>query len=287
MLAAVMTSAFGNVKDLSRVLPKSVLGFAAAGNDAFYDRKTLYDYMDGGAEIILAFDFKEALVRKFKDKAGEEIILDVYDMGADAEAYGIFSCDRQSPPAGIGQESEYGEGLLRFRQGRYFVSIMTPGDIEKAGPAILALGKAVASRLGPPGGYPGILALLPESGLLKDRTSFFHDVVNLNNRFFVAGENILFLSRATDCVLAEYPGSSGETMKLLLIRQANADDARAARLSFLRGFLRDADAAGAARTENHKWTLAQLHGTYVAVVFDAPTKAHGEALLAAIRYPAK
>jgi hypothetical protein len=285
VLVAMASSALGDVKDLARAIPNTVLAFAASGKDAVYDRKTLYDYMDGGAEVILAFDFKDVLVRKFKDPAGEEIDLDIYDMGSAAEAFGIFSCDRQSGPAGIGQESEYGSGLLRFRQGRYFVSIMTPGDETKAGPAILALGKEVAARLGPPGAYPNLLALLPGRGLVKNRTSFFHDVVNLNNRFFIASENILFLNRTTDCALAEYPGPAGETVKLLLVRYPKDEDARAAHQSFLRAFLREADASGAARTENHTWTLARLQGTHLAIVFDAPTKAAAEALQSAIRYP--
>jgi hypothetical protein len=279
------SSALGDMKDLARTIPKTVLAFAASGEDAVYDRKTLYDYLDGGAEVILAFAFKEALVRKFKDSAGEEIGLDIYDMGSAAEAFGIFSCDRQSDPASIGQESEYGSGLLRFRQGRYFVSIMTSGDETKAGPAILSLGKEVAARLGPPGAYPDLLAFLPERGLIKDRTSFFHDVINLNNRFFIASENILFLNRATDCALTEYSGSDGETVKLLLVRYPKDVDARAAHQSFLRAFLREADASGAARTENHKWTLARLRGTYLALVFDAPTKGAADVLLSAIRYP--
>lgn len=33
------------------------------------------------------------------------------------------------------------------------------------------------------------------------RTSFFHSAVNLNNRFFVAGENLLRLDRSTDRVI--------------------------------------------------------------------------------------
>jgi hypothetical protein len=113
----------GNVKDLASSLPDRVLDWKSSGKDMVYDRTTLFDYLDGGAEVYLAFGYKEVLVRKFADATRNEINLDIYDMGTSAEAFGLFSCDRQDPEAGIGQESEYGLGLLRFFQGRYFVSI--------------------------------------------------------------------------------------------------------------------------------------------------------------------
>ena len=101
-----------------------------------YGRDKLFDYMDGGAEVYLAFDFREVFVRKYADAAGNEIALDIYDMGSSREAFGIFSFDRQDPEAGIGQDSEYGLGLLKFRQGRYFVSITVSGDEKAAEKAI-------------------------------------------------------------------------------------------------------------------------------------------------------
>ena len=144
----------GNVTDFGQSIPKKIMGWGAAGRDTVYDRKTLFDYMDGGAEVYLAFDFKQVFVRKFKGPAKGELALDIYDMGSPEEAFGIFSCDREDPEAGIGQESEYGLGLLRFWQGRYFVSITASDDEKKAEKAILELGKAVAAGLGPAGSPP-------------------------------------------------------------------------------------------------------------------------------------
>jgi len=188
-----------------RAIPSKVLDWQASGADAVYDRKTIYDYMDGGAEVYLAFDFREVFSRKYKHpSAQDEITLDIFDMGSPEEAYGVFSSDRQDPDAGIGQESEYGPGLLRFWQGRYFVSVTASGDEPSAEKAIHELGKLAAAQLGPAGFYPALLAALPATGLKKNRTSYFHAPVNLNNRFFVASENILNLDRKTDCVLAEY-----------------------------------------------------------------------------------
>ena len=194
----------GAVKDLGPLIPKQVLDWKASGEDAVYDRKTLYDYMDGGAEVYLAFDFREVFVRKYADAAGNEIVLDIYDMGSPAEAFGMFSCDRQDPEAGIGQGSEYGPGLLRFWRGRYFVSITVSGNEDKAETAVLDLGKAVAPLIGPDGAPPDMIKLLPAAGLKPGKTAYFHNHVHLSNRYFVSAENILDLDEKTECLFAEY-----------------------------------------------------------------------------------
>jgi hypothetical protein len=283
----IISSAGGDMKDLAQSIPKKILDWEAFGHDAVYDRKTIYDYMDGGAEVYLAFDFRNVFVRKYQGPSHEEIALDIYDMGSSAEAFGIFSCDRQDPEAGIGQESEYGYGLLRFRQGRFFVSITASGDEQKAEKPILELGKAVAPLLGLAGPVPDLLKCLPESGLKENRTSYFHDVINLNNRFFVAGENILGLGRDTDCIFAEYAASPAETGDLLIVHYQDEHRARTAYESFLKAYLPEAGPEAAALTENRKWTMARVQGNYVVVVFESPSKEYAETLHAAIRLPEK
>jgi hypothetical protein len=283
----MILSAGGNVIDFGQSIPKKIMGWEAAGRDIVYDRKTLFDYMDGGAEVYLAFDFKQVFVRKFKGPARGELALDIYDMGSPEEAYGIFSCDRQDPEAGIGQESEYGLGLLRFRQGRYFVSITASDDEQKAEKTILELGKAVAAKLGPPGGPPALLQCLPETGLKKNQTSYFHGSVNLNNRFFVASENILNLDKQTDCAFAEYALNEKETGNLLLVRYSDEGQAQAAYQSFCKSYLPETIETGTAQTENRKWTMARLRKNYVAIVFESPSKEYAERLHSAVRYPQK
>ena len=275
------------MKDLAQSIPKKILDWESFGQDAVYDRKTIYEYMDGGAEVYLAFDFRNAFVRKYRNPSGEEIALDIYDMGSPGEAFGIFSCDREDSEAGIGQESEYGYGLLRFRQGRFFVSITAAGDEKKAERAILELGKAVAPLLGPPGPVPDLLKCLPEAGIKENRTSYFHAAVNLNNRFFVASENILGLGKDTDCVFAEFAASPADTGDLLIIRYQDEDRARAAYESFLKVYLPEAGPAATALTENRKWTMARTHGNYLAVVFEASSKEYAGTLHSAIRFPQK
>jgi hypothetical protein len=273
------------VKDFGPQIPKQVLDWKASGEDAVYDRRTLYDYMDGGAEVYLAFDFREVFVRKYADAAENELVLDIYDMGSPAEAFGMFSCDRQDPEAGIGQGSGYGPGLLRFWRGRYFVSITVSGNEDKAEMAVLALGKAVAPLLGPDGALPEMLKLLPSAGLRPEKTAYFHNHVHLSNRYFVAPENILNLDEKTECLFAEYRSGSDGSAFLLVVRYPGAALAKAAVLSFLRSFLPRADAEGAALTENGKWSMIKTRENVLAVVFEGTSKDYAGRLAEAVLRP--
>ncbi|MGZ5478993.1 MAG: DUF6599 family protein [Candidatus Aminicenantales bacterium] len=285
VIPALLSLAGGAVKDFGSQIPKQVLDWKASGPDAVYDRKTLYDYMDGGAEVYLAFDFREVFVRKYADAAENEMNLDIYDMGSPAEAFGLFSCDRQDPEAGIGQGSEYGPGLLRFWRGRYFVSITVSGNEDKAEKAVLELGKAVAPLLGPDGAFPEMLKLLPSAGLQPDKTSYFHNHVHLSNRYFVSSENILNLDEKTECLFAEYDAPGGDAGRLLVVRYPDAARARAAASSFLKLFLPGADADGAALNENKTWTALKTRDNVLAVVFEGSSKAYAGRLAEAALRP--
>jgi hypothetical protein len=271
--------------DFSRLVPAKVGAWTASGKDAVYDRKTLYDYLDGGAEVYLAFDLRRTFVRKYAGPGGKEISLDIYDMGTSAEAFGIFSCDREDPAAGIGQDSEQGPGLLRFRQGRYFVALTSPDEGNEIGPAMAEIARAVLPHLGPAGPTPDLLGLLPASGLKTDRTSYFHADIHLSNRFFVASENILGLGKTTECVFAEYGTGKEGNGNLLIVAYPDAEQAQSALRSFLAGYLPEGRNTGVARTEGGRWCAANAVDRTLAIVFDAPARERAEALLAAIPYP--
>jgi len=271
LLSGLMVHCGGGNVNLSRSIPMSVAAWQAGGGDEIYGRDTLYGYMNGGAEVYLAFDFREVFVRRYSRDGADDIVLDVYDMGSPADAFGVFSCDREDPEAGIGQRSEYGFGLLRFWQNRFFVTIMTTGEDEAADAAILDLGRAVADGLGPDGELPSILNLLPTDGLIDDRTSYFHSNINLNNRYFIASENLLALGDDIDCVFAEYGGDGVESMKLLLVRYPDSARAGTAFDSFIQGYMPEAGESGLAQMEDGGWTLAGVDDEYLSIVFDAPT----------------
>ena len=284
LVSGLMVHCGGGNVNLSRSIPMNVAGWQAGEEDATHDRDTLYDYMNGGAEVFLAFDFREVFVRRYGLDGADDIVLDVYDMGSPAEAFGVFSCDREDPEVGIGQGSEYGFGMLRFWQNRFFVTIMTAGEDDATDAAILDLGHSVADELGPDGEPPAILKLLPTDGLIDDRTSFFHSNINLNNRYFIASENILGLGNDTECVFAEYRGDDAESLKLLVVSYPNSARAEVVLDTFVQGYMPEAGESGLAQMEDGGWTLAGIRDGYLSIVFDAPTEDGARRIESEIRF---
>ena len=270
--------------DLYQSIPDKILNWKASGEDAVYDRETLFDYMNGGAELYLAYDFKSVFVRRFAGPDENEIVLDIYDMGSSEEAFGIFSLDREDEEADIGQGSTYGFGLLRFWKDRYFVSINALGDEQAAEPAILELGKAVAALIKQEGTLPALLSSLPGKNLKKEKTSYFHSNISLNNRFFIASENILDLSNRTKCVFAEYVVDSENTAYLLLIQYGDNARAQGAFESFIGSYMPEAKDSGFARMENGKWTMVKVEKNRVSIVFDAQDKEWARGLQSEIKF---
>jgi len=268
-----------NESDLS--LPEQVGAWRVVEEDALYDRETLYDYMNGGAEVYLSFDFRDVRVRRFLGPNDEEIVLDVYDMGSSPEAFGIFSTSIEDPEVGLGQGSEFGAGLLKFWKGNYFVSVLNMGVDEETDDLLLEIGKAVDAAITSSGPLPGLLGSLPTEGLDERQTSFFHSDVVLNNRYFIATENVLQLTDETNCVFAEY-GNAGENGKLLIIEYGNTAWAEEAYNEFLRTYLPEAGDDHLHRLESGDWVIARRDDRFVSIVFEAPSEERAVELLSQV-----
>ncbi len=106
------------------------------------------------AKSILAYGLRGLVTRRFEKPGRPLLTADVYEMGSSADAYGVFSFERQDEEIGIGQGSEFGGGLLRFWKGNYFVSVNAEGEGEDVDKAIMSLGRAVAAAITKTGPRP-------------------------------------------------------------------------------------------------------------------------------------
>jgi hypothetical protein len=268
--------------ELHQLVPQEVNGWEAAGECVIYDRETLFDYIDGGAELYLAYDFRGTLACRYERDGHPAIVADVFDMGVSEDAFGAFSAERQDPEAGIGQGSEYAAGLLRFWKGRFFVSVWAEEETAATAEAVRGLGAKIAQAIEPPGPPPQLLDLLPSEGLADTRVRYFHDHASLNLYYFLADENILGLGEQTEAVLAAYETTEGR-MRLLLVRYPTADEAGRGLEGFLAAYLPEADETGMANLESGSWVAAQSVGDVAMVAFDAPSREQADELLSAVR----
>lgn len=267
-----------HVSESGPSLPSEVGPWKMSEAESVYDRETLYDYMNGGAEVYLSYDFRRVWARRFIGPDQEEIVLDVYDMGSAPEAFGIFSTSVEDPEVGLGQGSEFGAGLLKFWKGRYFVSALNMGVSEETDSALLDIGRMVDAAIESTGAMPELVGSLPKEGLNERTVSFFHSDVVLNNRYFIASENLLQLTDETSCVFGEY-GPMGEEGKLLIVEYGNEVWAEEAFDGFLRSYLPEAGEDHLYQLESGGWVKARRDGRYVSIVFDAPSQERAAGLL--------
>jgi len=263
-------------------LPAQMAGWKWDGKEERHDGKTVFGYMDGAAELYLAYGFEGLTVRRYERPGGPPLTVELYGMASAEDAYGIFTFERQDEAAGIGQGSEFGGGMLRFWKGRHFASIYAEGEGADVEAALLTMGRAVAEAIPAAGPEPGVVGLIPgrELGLIEASVRFVRSHVLLNQRFFIAHRNILNLSRKTRAVLAQYLQERQKT-QLLLIQYPDPQAAGEAFRSFMGAYLPDAGEKDRLKTDDQRWTLARRRGEWVLIVFGAPTEAAAERLAAA------
>jgi hypothetical protein len=280
-------AALGNAEEKVDMNPKISLpseadGWKWDGKKTEYPSKALFKYMDGAAELYLAYGFENLTVRRFEKSNQPPITFELYAMASSEDAYGVFSYEHQDETAEIGQGSEFGGGLLRFWKGKYFVCIYAEGEGKEVESAILKIGRAVANSIPSEGPEPKLVGYIPGKGLgLVDKSvRYLRSHVLLNQRFFVAHQNILNLNRKTEAVLAQYLQDKQKT-QLLLIQYPDSKGAADAYQSFMKIYLPDAEGKDRSKTEDQKWTFARQRNEFVVIVFGAPTEAAAEALLKA------
>jgi len=139
-------------------VPAGVVGEEAA---SFYKPDNLYEYIDGGADLYLLYDFQRVLHQNFKTGDGE-LTVDIYDMGKPENAFGMYAAER-SPRykfVTLGVEGYRSEGTLNFLQDNYYVKLAASG--AKASGALDPFARMLSKRIGGTSKPPALLAKLPQ-----------------------------------------------------------------------------------------------------------------------------
>lgn len=263
--------------DLAALVP-SLFQAWTVEEDQSFDRETIFSYIDGAGEVYRSYNIQRLFARRLTREGAPALIVDLFDMGSPADAFGVFSHDPTGDDARVGQGSAYQGGLLSFWKDRYFVSLYAEEETEETRAAVFGLAARVAAAIPGEGRPPDLVASLPAQGLDPRSVRYFHNHLVLNIHYFVSQDNILRLGQKTEAVLGRY-GDDGALGRILIVRYPDAGLAGEALDSFCRAYIPEGGEARAARTENGKWTAARLSRDRVAVVFDAPTQTGAEALL--------
>jgi hypothetical protein len=259
-------------------LPDSVMSWTTAEEDRLYEDRTIFDYIDGAAEVYRAYNMQRCLSRRYVTPQGPAIILDIFDMGSSQDAYGVFTHDQDGEKLNLGQGAYFRAGWLSLWKDRFFISIYAERETEASRAAVLALGETVSSLVTREGPKPRILSSLPQEGLQRESIKYFHNHVVLNRHYYLTTENMLNLGKATDGALASYSRETGSA-RLLYIEYPDPGSAKAAHEAFLRHYLPDGGPSGMALLENKQWCGVRLKGKGLAIVLEADNRELAQSLL--------
>jgi hypothetical protein len=223
---ALLLAACAQAADMLALFPNSIAGAAISRPAQAYDAKTIYDYMDGAADPYLRFDFQQLYAAEYQLN-GALAVVEVFDMGSSAEAYGMFSTVASGERLPIGQGAAYGDMMLYAWQGRFLIKIAGEEETKPFRDFATALAARFVDGIGASGPRPALLSFLPESALHPTGVRYFHTHADLNNAYYVSTEDVLLLAKGrTDVVFAGCE-LNGQPAKVVLVRYPDAQ-ARAA-----------------------------------------------------------
>ena len=152
---------------VARLLSEPLPGHATAqGSPAYYESESLYQYIDGGADVYLLYDFQTLLHQEFKSGAAD-LTADIYDMGTAEDAFGMYSSER-SPGYNyvtVGAEGYRSKGTLNFLQDRYYVKLAGSGAGADA--LLDQFARILSTRIGGVRTLPAPLEKLPQEHRVK------------------------------------------------------------------------------------------------------------------------
>ena len=251
-------------------LPIEVVGWTAEGDAEVYDTESIYAYINGHAEVYLAYGMKRCVSRRYiRSEGGGEIVVDLFEMASPADAFGVFSHDRDGEESAVGQGGVFRHGWLSFWIGSWYGSVYSSGDGVAVREAVLAVGRAVAEGLPEGGEVPTLVDRLPTVGLDQSSVCFLRSPQILNAHVFVGSDNVLGIGPEVEAVVGKYE-ENGRVAHLVVVRYPSEASAEAVEQR-----ARD----GADSVTDQPEMVVGRRGSIVAAVVGSDVGDWGEALL--------
>jgi hypothetical protein len=174
--------------------------------------KTLYEYINGAADLYLAYDFVELKVAEYQNDKKASVTIDVYRHKNIIYAFGIVSQERlpNANYINVGVQGYIESNVLNFLIGPYYVKISSYNTGVEDQKILLTFAKKVSENLGERGILPSILSSFPEEGKKK------------NSEKFIA-RNFLGYSFLHSAFTADYE-LSGTKFRLFVIEGGDQND---------------------------------------------------------------
>lgn len=149
-------------------------GWKLSSDIETFSPETLFDYIDGGADAFLRYDFEELIVAQYENGKGGTITIEVYRHRTPSHAFGIYSQERPSNPTlvQVGTQGYSEKDLLNFISGPYYVKLSVFKVDSESETVLSVAAREVAEALGEKAPLPPLLSFFPKEGKRANSEAF-------------------------------------------------------------------------------------------------------------------
>jgi hypothetical protein len=144
-------------------------GWEKKGNPAIYTPDTLYEYINGAADVYLSYDFQQLASLTFENDKKHSFTVDIYQHSNAVMGFGIYTQERPrtGPFLALGAQGYYEKGVLNFLKGSYYVKLsgFDLGDGDKK--VLTEAAAQVAKKLTGEKQFPNTIGWFPPKGKVE------------------------------------------------------------------------------------------------------------------------
>lgn len=148
-------------------------GWTLAGRPQVFVPDTLYDYLNGGSDLYVKYEFEELTVVEYR-KGAMSVSAEVYRHRTADHAFGIYSQERV-PSAeflAIGAQGYYENGVCNFIQSGYYVKLNGEGTGADDRSILLGFARRISEKLPSSSALPETLSAFPAEGKKANAEKF-------------------------------------------------------------------------------------------------------------------
>ncbi len=187
-----------------------------------YTPETLWDIINGAADLFYAYDFIELLWGEYTSQEDENvyIVMEIYRQGGPVRAFGVYSQERPRSPelVDVGVQGYRAPGILHFFAADCYIKIRSHDRSEETEQAMKMMARHVSDLLDPDPEFPEIVNMLPD----EHKVEFSEEFINTN---FLGHP---FLSGA----FASTYERNGQRFNLFVIENDNREECRQMLVSY-------------------------------------------------------
>ncbi len=203
-------------------------GWSALSSPEQYDTASLYQYLDGGADVVIEFGFDRLTFQRYI-KQEQEIDLELYHMTCPEAALGLYllKAGKETPSASLRTRNSVSSGQVLVVQGSYLgVTTILQGDSLSSRIA-LSLSQKLVSDLPEKKPVP-LLDYLPRTGIISGTARIVRGALTTPPAIASARSLITRLCATRFAIAADYQSANGKIEHRLFVPFADSNAARTA-----------------------------------------------------------